>query len=298
MKQPPYLKKGDTIAIVATARKIADRSQLDLALQTFERWGLKVRLGKSIGLEDHQFSGTDAERAADLQWALDDPTIKGIICARGGYGTVRIIDRINFKKFKRQPKWIAGFSDITVLHSACLEQGIQSIHSTMCTSMPTNTEAAISSLKNALFGESLTYSAPPHPLNRLGEAEGCLVGGNLSLIYSQLGSATDVNTKGKILLLEDLDEYLYHVDRMIMALKRAGKFAKLKGLIIGGMTDMNDNTIPFGKTANEIIAEHVAEYDFPVCYRFPAGHIHDNRALVIGGELRLRVGEKEVSANY
>ena len=228
---------------------------------------------------------------------LDNPDIKAILCVRGGYGTVRIIDDIDFSHFQKNPKWLAGFSDITVLHSHIHKLNVASLHSTMPISFSSNTTESIMSLKDALFGKHLSIKIDLHPFNRFGEAKGQIVGGNLSILYSLMGSPSDLNTDGKILFIEDLDEYLYHIDRMMMNLKRSGKLSNLKGLIVGGMTKMNDNTIPFGKDAESIIKDVVSEYNYPVCFGFPAGHIKDNRALKLGVIAELKV-DKQSSLNY
>jgi muramoyltetrapeptide carboxypeptidase len=293
MQIPPSLKLGDKIAIISTARKISSE-ELKAAVDCFYRWGFDVIYGKNLLKEEHQFSGTDHERAEDLQWALDDENIKAVVCARGGYGTVRIIDRIDFSKFKANPKWIVGYSDITVLHEHIHSNfDIETLHAVMPINFPDdgNENEAIISLKNVLLNEKLKYAIPSFPMNRKGKANGQLIGGNLSIIYSLIGSASDINTDGKILFIEDLDEYLYHIDRMMMNLKRNGKLAKLAGLIVGGMSEMKDNTVPYGKTAEEIIADAVAEYHYPVCFQFPCGHQQDNRALIIGRKAQLKVDE-------
>ena len=299
---PPYLKPGDKIGIVSTARKIS-REELQPAVDCFEKEGLKIVFGKNLFKELDQFSGTDEERAEDFQLMMDNPEIKAILCARGGYGTVRIIDKLNFNTFRKNPKWVCGFSDVTVLHSHIWQNfGIETIHSIMPVQLKKlgGESDAAKTLVNALKGsltpnpsprERGTYEFPPHALNKEGNAEAVLVGGNLSILYSLLGSVSDIDTAGKILFIEDIDEYLYHIDRMMMAMKRAGKLDKLKGLIVGGMSDMKDNTIPFGKTAEEIIADAVKEYDFPVCFHFPAGHIDANCAIYIGKSAKLEVGK-------
>lgn len=294
---PPYLQKGDTIAIVATARKIS-MEELQPAIDIITNWGLKVVLGKNIFCIDNQFAGTDEERTSDMQWALNDTNIKAIICARGGYGTVRIIDKLDFTTFTKHPKWIIGYSDITVLHQNINQNfGIASLHATMPINFTKNEEAT-ESLRKALFGDELNYTIPAHALNRGGETSGELIGGNLSLIYALCGSKSDIDTKGKILFIEDLDEYLYHIDRMMMNLKRSGKLQHLAGLIVGGMSDMKDNTVPFGKTAEEIILDAVKEYDFPVCFDFPAGHIDRNLALVMGKRIELVVSGNGVNCFF
>jgi muramoyltetrapeptide carboxypeptidase len=228
---------------------------------------------------------------------LDNEYVKGIICVRGGYGTVRIIDSLNFELFQKQPKWLAGFSDITVLHSHIHKLNIATLHSTMPISFSSNTTEAINSLKAALFGEDISIEVSAHPLNRIGEAKGQIVGGNLSVLYSLIGSPSEIDTKDKIVFIEDLDEYLYHIDRMMMNLKRSGYLSHLKGLIVGGMSKMNDNKIPFGKEAEKIIYDAVCEYDYPVCFGFPAGHISDNRAIKLGQIAHLKVNKK-TTLNY
>ncbi len=287
--QPPYLKKGDTIGIIACARKIS-REEMDPAVAILKSWGLEVVLGKNVFNTDCQFSGTDAERAEDLQTMLNDVSIKAVISARGGYGTMRIIDKIDFTAFKKNPKWLVGYSDITVLHSHIHTLGIETLHATMPINFHKDAEA-LESLHKALFGEKINYEISSHPLNRKGIAEGELVGGNLSLLYALAGSSSDIVTTGKILFIEDLDEYLYHIDRMMMNLKRSGKLSRLVGLIVGGMSDMKDNAIPFGKTAEEIILDAVKEYNYPVCFHFPAGHIDKNLALYLGRKVKLEIAE-------
>lgn len=290
MTSPPYLIKGDKIGIVASARKIS-REELKPAMDILTSWGLEVVLGKNLFNEDHQFSGTDNERAEDLQTMLDDTSIKGIIFARGGYGTVRIIDLLRFDTFKKHPKWIIGYSDITVLHSHIHQLGIETIHGTMPINFLKNQEAT-ETLRKTLFNEPFDYTFDSHPFNRKGTAQGELIGGNLSLLVALSGSSSEMDTKGKILFIEDLDEYLYHVDRMIMNLKRAGKLSELAGLIVGGMTEMKDNTIPFGKSAEEIIMDAVKDYQFPVCFNFPAGHCDRNLSLILGREVKMKVDTK------
>lgn len=289
MIRPPFLKEGDCIGITCPARKIS-LSDIQKAIEILESWNLKVIVGDTIGKEDHQYGGSDMERHADFQRMLNHPNIKAIIAARGGYGSVRIMDNLDFRAFLDHPKWLIGYSDFTYFHTqlSC-NIGVESLHATMPINFATNTTDAISSLKNALFGKSLEYTFPAHPFNRNGSMQGEIVGGNLSILYSILGTKTILDTNKKILLLEDLDEYLYHIDRMMMALKRAGKLKNLAGLLVGGMTDMKDNAIPFGKTAEEIIQEHVAEYDFPVAYQFPSGHFEDNRAVFIGKNAQVNV---------
>ncbi|MFN0275700.1 MAG: LD-carboxypeptidase [Chitinophagales bacterium] len=291
------LKKGDRIGIVSTARSI-EFSEIVLADQLLKEWGFIPLYGKTIGMKQNQFAGTDDERAADLQAMLDDKSIRAILFARGGYGTIRMIDKLDFTKFMEHPKWLSGYSDITVLHAHVNDKlGLPTIHSTMPYSFPRNTEGAIQSLKNILLGNFPTYQVEPHALNIPGEAEGELIGGNLSILYSLLGTKFGFNTAGKILFLEDIDEYLYHIDRMMMSLQLAGKFAGLKGIMFGGFTDMKDNKVPFGSSAEEIIYDHVQNLGIPVCFLFPCGHIDDNRALLLGKRVKLTVGEN-VTLNY
>ncbi len=286
---PTYLKHGDKVAIISTARKIS-LEELQPSIQLLKDWGLEPVLATNLFAEENQFAGSDAQRTEDLQTMLDDENIKAIWCARGGYGTIRIIDNIDFSKFQQNPKWIIGYSDVTVLHSHIHQHyNIETLHATMPINVAKNTDDSKESLRKALFGEALTYAFEKHAFNRNGKAKGQLVGGNLSMLYSMLGSQSSIDTKGKILFIEDLDEYLYHIDRMMQNLKRNVYFNQLAGLVVGGMSDMNDNTIPFGKTAKEIIRDTVAKYDFPVCFDFPAGHIDDNRSLILGREVQLTI---------
>ena len=302
MKQPSFLKPGDRIGIVAPARKVT-HGEMSAGMEILKGWGFVPVEGKYLYGSFNQFSGTDAERASDFQEMMDDPQIKAIITARGGYGCMKIIDLLNFEKFVKQPKWIAGFSDFTVFHSHLHRQyQIQSIHSIMLFNMnPDRFDmVAVESLGKALTGLETNYAYEGKAyksLQRDGKCYGSVVGGNLSLLYALSKSASDIDTNGKILFIEDLDEYLYHVDRMIIQLKRAGKLSGLAGLIVGGMNDMRDNETKFGKSAEEIIREAVDEYDYPVCFDFPAGHQKDNRALIFGAQAELNVGSN-VSLNY
>ncbi|MBP6040430.1 MAG: LD-carboxypeptidase [Flavobacterium sp.] len=290
MITPPYLQKGDTVAILATARKHIVKS-MQPTIDLLESWGLTVVIGKSIGLEENQLAGNDEQRAADLQEQLDNPNIKAIWCARGGYGTVRVVDLVDFTQFKKSPKWLVGFSDVTVLHNHLNTMGYKSIHGIMPISLAKASKEAIESLRLSLFGQPLQYAIDPHPMNRLGKASGELVGGNLSILYSLLGSPSAIDCKDKILYIEDLDEYLYHIDRMMMNLKRNGCLESLKGIIVGSMTDMKDNDIPWGKNALEIVQDVTKQYNIPVIFNFPAGHIHDNRALILGNNVTIEVTE-------
>jgi muramoyltetrapeptide carboxypeptidase len=288
MIQPVNLKKDDTVAIISTARKITP-DKIIPAIRLLESWGLNAVLGDTIGSEENQFAGSDEIRINDFQKMLDNHKIKAIWCARGGYGTVRIIDQLDFTEFKKNPKWIIGYSDITVLHNHIHNFGIETIHATMPLDIEKNTKMALTSLKKSIFGKPVSYKIPSSEENKLGSAKGELIGGNLSILYSLLGSNSSINTSEKILFIEDLDEYLYHIDRMLMNLKRNGYFENLRGLIVGGMTDMHDNSIPFGKNAKEIILDIVSEYDFP------AGHLNDNKALVLGRNVKLEINNQTVT---
>ena len=297
---PHSLKKGETIGIISSARKIS-LDEIEPAIKIIEAYGYKVQLGKNLLEEDYQFAGTDQQRAADLQEMFLNPKVKAVLFARGGYGTVRLLPYLDSKIFKTNPKWIIGYSDITVLHSYFQTTiQIQSLHA----SMPINFSAyqkddmSISSLFDVLEGKPLTYSIPSDRMNRNGKAEGVLVGGNLSILYSLRGTSIDIDTNHKILFIEDLDEYLYHIDRIMMNLKIGGKLDDLKALIVGGMNDMNDNTIPFGKTAKEIILEAVSQYNYPVLFDFPAGHILNNYALPMGRKIQINVAPKNSSISF
>jgi len=290
---PPFLNSGDCIGITSTARKIT-LEEIKPAINILESWGLNVKIADSIGLSHNQFAGTDNERRIAFQSLLDDNSVKAILCARGGYGTSRIIDAIDFSTFTKSPKWIIGFSDITVLHSHIhTNYNTQTIHAPMCHGLAEAPKEALSSFQQAIFGKQLNYSFDAHKFNRTGTSEGIIIGGNLSLLHNLIGTASDIDTAEKILFIEDLDEYLYNIDRMMLSLKRSGKLNNLKGLIIGGLTDMNDNEIPFGKKAEAIISEHVSDYSYPVCFNFPAGHIKNNNTLILGANTRIETKATE-----
>lgn len=296
---PPYLKKGDTIGITCPAGYIT-LEEIQPAINKIREWGFEISIGNTVGKKDFTFGGTDEERAVDFQQMLDDKKIKAILCARGGYGAVRIIDKIDFKKFPVHPKWIIGFSDITVMHSHLNRNyGVASIHSKMCNSFPDNwnlaepvQQATIESIQKCLSGQKMSYSALPNKKNKTGIATGVLVGGNLKTIESLAGSKSDLTTKNKILFVEDTGEYLYSIDRMFWNLKRSGKLAQLKGLIVGGFKiKKDDEGEEFGKTLEEIVLEKVAEYNYPVCFDFPVGHQKNNFALKCGVQHRLEVND-------
>jgi muramoyltetrapeptide carboxypeptidase len=290
MIHPSYLKKGDRIAIVSPARSITF-DEVHPTIRLFQRQGIEVVLGSYVFAKDNQFAGTDDQRRRDFQQMLDDPNIRAILSSRGGYGSVRIIDRLDFTKFCEHPKWIAGYSDLTVFHAHIHQRfGIETLHCAMPVNIVKDTpDESSRTMLTALTGGKLTYTFPKTAGSRDGIGEGLLVGGNLSILYSLAGTVSDLRTEGKILFIEDVDEYLYHIDRMMMNLKRTGKLAKLKGLIVGGMSRMNDNVIPFGKNPREIILDAVKEYAYPVCFDFPAGHLDPNLALILGRKIRMIV---------
>ncbi|RVU01383.1 LD-carboxypeptidase [Mucilaginibacter limnophilus] len=295
--KPPYLKKGDKIAITCPAKKLP--KPMTDAINLLESWGLEVVLGDTIEASYHQFSGNDELRAKDMQRFVDDDSVKAIIAARGGYGTIRIIDHINFDRLKENPKWVLGFSDITILHTHLYNNyALQTIHGQMPVNIPDASAKSIQTLYKALFGEELAYQLPTQSINRTGEGKGVLVGGNLSLLVAVSGSVSDLDYSGKILFIEDVGEYLYSIDRMVRSLDRADKLKNLAGLVVGGFTDMKDNDIPFGQTVPEIINEVVKNYNYPVCFDFPAGHIPNNCSLILGREAILNIDEQQVSLNY
>lgn len=304
MITPAYLKSGDKIGIIAPARKVIP-AEMESGIKLLQSKGFEVVTGKNLYGANHQFSGTDNERAADLQAMIDDKSIRAIIAARGGYGAMRILDDVSFDQLMDDPKWLCGFSDITALHSHFHNYlGMETIHSAMLYNLqPEHLDvSAVDSLVNALTGEKIHYQFTTDEkiakYNKSGGSEGAITGGNLSLLYALHGSVSDIDTKGKILFIEDLDEYLYHIDRMMMALKRTGKLEHLVGLVVGSMQDMKDNTVPFGKTAEEIIREYTTEYEYPVCFGFPAGHVKNNHALILGRDVDLTVEENAVSLTF
>ena len=287
---PAPLRAGQRVALVSPARKIS-AAELAPAIATLESWGLDVVLGESIAGNHHQFAGDDDLRRRDFQQQLDDPSIRAILCARGGYGTARIVDGLDFTRFAAQPKWVAGFSDVTVLNAHLLARGYASIHGVMPVLFGQEGGAqALETLRRALFGEPFEpIAVAPQPLNRPGTATGELVGGNLSLLHTITGTPSQASFAGRILFLEDLDEYLYHIDRMLLHLHRSGQLAGVAGLVVGHFSQMRDNAIPFGHTAPEIIDHYARLYSFPVAYGFPTGHEADNRALVVGQPATLTV---------
>ncbi len=297
-KIPPFLKKGDTIMIVAPAGFVPDSTELDPGIALAKSWGLEVVLGKHVFSKHNHFAGTDEERTADLQLALDNKNVKAIWCSRGGYGTVRIIDQIDFTAFKKNPKWIIGFSDITTLHCHIHNLGFATVHATMPGGMHSALEETKQTLYKALFGYDYGFEIKSNSFNKKGIAKGILIGGNLSIINSMMGSNTEVNTYGKILFIEDVGEDLYRVDRMMYTLKRSGLLKNLKGLIVGDFSyDIEKDTL-FGGSHREIILNAVKEYNYPVIFDFPAGHIRDNRTLIFGKEIKIESNESTSKISY
>ena len=288
MKKIPYLHQGSKVAIAAPARKMS-REQMQPAIQWLEERGFEPVYDDRLFAEHHIFAGDDAFRAAVLQEYLDDESIEAIWLSKGGYGSIRIIDKLDFTKFVQHPKWIIGFSDTTVFHGKLSRLGCPSLHACMPFCFDMKTLEAKQSLFDVLTGKPLHYKFSAHPLNRLGEMEGEIVGGNLSVLYGMIGSNSFPETDGKILFIEDVDEYIYHIDRMMHGLKRAGKLDHLKGLVVGGLTKIHDNEEPFGMSVEEVIAEAVSDHDYPVCFGFPAGHFDDNRAVVLGQKSAIEV---------
>ena len=301
MTTPPPLEEGDTIGIVAPARSIKPE-EVEPAICMIESWGLWVVVGQNLYKTHHQFAGTDQERADDLQQMLDDPNIKAILCARGGYGTLRTLQLLDFHQFAKHPKWIIGFSDITALHSYINQHlHIKTLHAQMPLNFPKNREETQSTqlLRNILFGKLLSYSwVPEHPYSLPVVIEGILTGGNLSVLQSLAATPYDIQTKGKILFLEDVDEYLYHIDRMMMNLKLSGKLEAISALLLGGMTSMNDNTVPFGKTAYQIVYDIMQELDIPVIPDCPAGHMEENLPLVMGSQVKISPGDNKINIEF
>jgi muramoyltetrapeptide carboxypeptidase len=300
---PRYLKPGDTIGITCPAGYIT-LPEIQPAMVQMVEWGFNIKVGDTVGKKDFTFGGTDEERARDFQHMIDDPKVKAIMCARGGYGFVRIIDKLNFSKLETHPKWIIGFSDITVLHCHLnRNHGIASIHSKMCNSFPDDWNKAepiqietILSIKQALTGQKMKYTAPVNPLNKTGKANGPLIGGNLKMIETLAGTRSDLRTTNKILFVEDTGEYLYSIDRMFWNLKRTGKLEKLAGLIIGGFKIKPDDPgEEFGRSVQDIVLDRVKEYNYPVCFDFPVGHQRNNYALKCGVIHRLSVSNEEVT---
>ena len=297
IKVPPYLQPGDTIGIVCPAGYM-DPEKAQTCINTLKQWGFNIKIGKTLGSNSQNyFSGTDQERLEDFQQMLDDDAVNAILFGRGGYGLGRIIDQIKFKKFRKQPKWLIGYSDITLLHAHIFSNyKILTLHSPMAAAFNDGAaeEKYVLSLRDVLTGKKSLFETGPNELNKQGEAKGRLVGGNLALLAHIVGTSSDINTSGRLLFLEDIGEYLYNVDRMLYQLKRSGKFDKLSGLIIGGFTEMKDTERPFGKTIYEIIHEIIKDADYPICFGFPVSHGKENYPLKIGGRYKLKVGKDNV----
>ncbi|RKE98986.1 S66 peptidase family protein [Ichthyenterobacterium magnum] len=300
--QPDYLKAGDTVAIVAPSGILKERNdEVNRAKALLKSWGLNVVVGDHVFSQDNHFAGTDAERCEDFQKVLDNPKISAIWCARGGYGTVRILDKLDYTKFKQNPKWIIGYSDITAIHNQVHNEGYQSLHALMCVSLTkdlSKIQGSIDTFKSALFGSPVNYDLEYSPYNRLGEASGELVGGNLTILHTMLGSNTSIDTSGKILFIEEIGEYKYHIDRMLQSLKRAGYFNNCAGLIVGDMSKMRKNTTPWGKPIEQLVLDALADYNFPIAFGMPAGHEKDNRALVLGRKIELTVNSEQSTIKF
>lgn len=297
--QPPYLKAGDSVAIVAPSGILKNRTkEVQLAKKLLEGWGLKVVVGDNVFNQNYHFAGTDDERCEDFQKALDNPNIKAVWSARGGYGAVRILDKLDYTKFREQPKWIIGYSDITALHSQVHNLGVESLHAMMCTSLAddlNDIKETVSTFKSAVFGKPMSYELEASNYNKTGNASGLLVGGNLTILHTMLGSNTSLNMDDKILFIEEIGEYAYHIDRMLQSLKRAGYFENCKGVIIGNMSKVKKNTTPWGKPVEQLILDALSDYNFPIVFNMPAGHEKDNRALILGRAVEIKVGKKTSS---
>ena len=294
---PPFLQKGDTVAVVAMASKL-NIADIQAAIELIQQqWGLEVIIGESVTSGYYGFAGTDEVRAKDFQLMLDNPSVKGIFSARGGYGSSRIIDQIDFSEFKKNPKWIIGFSDITVVHCHLQNLGFQSLHAPMPKTFMRD-QTSLQSLENFIFGNGIAYKVPANQMNREGRGVGQMLGGNLCMLAHLTGSVSEVDMDGKILFIEDVSEYLYNIDRMMIQLKRADKLANLAGLIVGTFSDVKEDSEPFGKTAYKIIAEHTATYNYPVCYGFPVGHDAENWAIPCGKLAVLDISSEEVSLKF
>jgi len=300
--RPEYLKAGDTIAIVAPSGVLNDHENyINKAKKLLESWELNVIIEKNVFNNYGHFSGTDKERTKDFQRALDDKTISAIWCARGGYGAMRIIDDLDYTEYLKTPKWIIGYSDITAIHNDLHILGSESIHSIMCKSIEDkdiNNDRSIQALKDVLFGNKLSYNYNNKPENKFGKTSGQIVGGNLTLLHGLIGSKSSINTDGKILFIEDLGEYHYHIDRMLISLKRAGYFDNCNGLVVGDFSDLRKNTTPFGKDIKEIILDAVKEFDFPVLFDFPAGHEELNMPIILGRDIIMDINNSQSTIEF
>ncbi|TYB78539.1 LD-carboxypeptidase [Bizionia myxarmorum] len=300
--QPPYLKAGDTVAIVAPSGILRNRqAEVQRAVKLLESWGLHAIVGKHVFSQDNHFAGTDAQRCEDFQKAMDNPSVSAIWAARGGYGTVRILDKLDYTKLKKNPKWLIGYSDITALHNDFHNEGFETIHALMCTSLTADgkgIEEAIATFKKSLFGEPLSYTLKGSDYNKTGNVNAPIVGGNLTMLHTMLGSKSSLDTKGKILFIEEIGEYKYHVDRMLQSLKRAGYFENCAGVLVGDMTKMRKNTTSWGSSIEQLILDALSEYDFPIAFNMPAGHEDDNRAMILGQKVALVVGKEQTTLKF
>ena len=291
--KPDYLKSGDTIAIIAPSGVLNNRNQaIENAKKLIVEWGLVPIIGKNIYKKNYHFAGNDKQRLDDLQWAFDHKNIKAIWCARGGYGSIRIVDELNFDQFKKYPKWLIGYSDITVLHNKLNNLGFETIHGMMAVNMEENQKEineSIESLKNCLFGELKSYHINNNKYNRIGKSSGILVGGNLTLLVAQLGSSSEIDTKDKILFIEEIGEYKYHIDRMLQSLKRAGFFDNCNGVLIGDMSEIKINSPSWGSSVNELIYDVLKPYKFPISFGIQSGHLKHNESLIFGRNIDLDV---------
>jgi muramoyltetrapeptide carboxypeptidase len=298
MIRPAFLRQGDTVSIVASGRKL-DKKSIDAATAVIKSWGLNVKLSKNLFSEKHNYlSGSDAERLSDLQETLDDHSLKAIICARGGYGTTRILDQLDFKNFAKAPKWICGFSDITALHLKLQTLNVQSIHGTMPVQFSNSAyHVSAEQLRGVLFGESVTLTATSNH-NRSGKIEGELIGGNLSLLAESLGTSSELQTDNKILILEEVGEYVYRLDRLLVQLKRAGKLDNLSGLVIGHMTDIKEGELPFGEGVEQLVLQHTKDFNYPVAFNFPTGHDNPNLSWIEGAHAKLVVTASQATLSF
>ena len=295
--RPPYLKVGDTVAIVAPSGVLKNKNvEIQLAQDLLSSWGLHSVLGEHLYADSNHFAGTDAQRCADVQNAMDDPTISAIWAARGGYGTVRILDKLDYTKFKKKPKWVIGYSDITALHNQLHNEGFESIHAVMAAGITKDLkdiEESVANFKDAIFGKPLAYTLEGSEYNKVGNASGELVGGNLTMIHTMLGSKTSIDVSGKILFIEEVGEHLYHIDRMLQSLKRAGYFDNCKGVIVGDFSNVRVNTTPWGSNVEQLILDALADYNFPIAFKMHAGHEDDNRAMIFGRKVELKVSKAQ-----
>ena len=300
--RPPYLKVGDTVAIVGPAGILKNReADIKRAQELLSSWGLHSVLGDHLFSVANHFAGTDDERCADLQKAMDDPTISAIWAGRGGYGTVRILDKLDYSKFRKKPKWVIGYSDITALHSQLHINGFESLHAIMGVSITEGLkgiEESVATFKAALFGKPLAYTLDGSQYNRVGNASGELVGGNLTLLHTLLGSETSIDVSGKILFIEEIGEYAYHIDRMLQSLKRAGYFENCKGVIVGDFSKMKTNTTPWGSSVEQLILDALSDYNFPIAFNMHAGHEDDNRAMIMGRNVHLEVSKDHTTLTF